>query len=119
MLSSSAPNLLRGTVYGSAEPISDANLHHSGLQVPGAEGTVEEARLFGQFAEAQSHGRTLTGSPSILTSVRRGQIHFLVLSERKRTSDKDELLSLPAIETLCHGGHVAPLLIKTCRHGLL
>jgi hypothetical protein len=101
------PHLLQGSIHGSPEHVSDAKLHRSGLKVLGAEGAVEEARLFEQFIEAQSHGRTLTDTPSIFTSARLGQIHLLFLSGRKRTTDEDESLNLLALETLSQGGHVA------------
>lgn len=104
---SSYPHLLQGSIHRSPEHVSDATLHRLGLQVLDAEGAVEEARLFEQFIEAQSHGRTLTETSSILTSARLGQINLLLLNGRKKTPDEDELLNLLARETLRHGGHVA------------
>ena len=101
------PHLLRGSIQGSPERVSNSQLHLSALKVLDDEAAAEEADLLSQIAEKQSSGLTLTDVPSMLTAARLGHIHLLLLGEQKKASDEEELLNLTTIETLRHDGHVA------------
>jgi hypothetical protein len=103
---SSYPHLLRGSVRGSPEGVTDSEIYRLAQQVLDAEIAGDEAQLLSRFSEKKSRQLILTDPQSILIAARCGQIHHLLLTDRN-VKGKEELLNLAVIETIVHGGKVS------------